>query len=70
MIQKIIRVGNSAGIIVPKKFLNENNFKICDQVEVEIWPIGSKYPERLKFMKQIDELIKRHGPALRELAKR
>ena len=66
MIQKIIRVGNSAAVIIPKKFLNENNFKIGDKVEIEIFPVGSKYKERLHFLKKIDELIKKHRPALEE----
>ncbi|OGY26571.1 MAG: hypothetical protein A2Z42_04825 [Candidatus Woykebacteria bacterium RBG_19FT_COMBO_43_10] len=70
MRQKIIKVGNSAAVTIPKKVLEENGFKIGDFVEVEIFPVGSKYPERLEFIKQIDKIIKNYRPALEELAKR
>jgi len=36
MIQKIIRVGNSAAISIPKKVLEEKNLKIGDLAEVDI----------------------------------
>ena len=35
MIQKIIRVGNSAAITIPKEFVKEAGFKIGDEMVVE-----------------------------------
>lgn len=36
MIQKILKVGSSAAVIIPKKFLEELNLKIGDSVVVSI----------------------------------
>lgn len=70
MIQKIIRIGNSAGVIIPKSVLKDNNFRIGDKVEIEIFPLGSRYSERLRFIQKIDDIIKKHGPVFEELSKK
>ncbi len=36
MIQKLIRIGTSAAVIIPKKSLEELGFRIGDNVKVEI----------------------------------
>ncbi|MBI2029435.1 AbrB/MazE/SpoVT family DNA-binding domain-containing protein [Candidatus Gottesmanbacteria bacterium] len=36
MIQKIIKVGNSAAITIPKEFLQSANYKIGEEVALEI----------------------------------
>jgi len=70
MIQKVIKVGNSLAVTIPRNVVKENNLRVGSSIELEIFPVGSKYPERLKFLKHIDELIERHRPALEELSRR
>lgn len=35
MIQKIIKIGNSAGIIIPKAFMAELNWRVGDKIVIE-----------------------------------
>ncbi|OGY26477.1 MAG: hypothetical protein A2Z11_02555 [Candidatus Woykebacteria bacterium RBG_16_43_9] len=59
MRQKIIKVGNFAAVTIPKKVREENGFKIGDFVDVEIFPVGDKYSERLEFLKRVDKIIEK-----------
>lgn len=70
MIQKIIRVGNSAAVSIPKKLLEEKNLKIGDLAEVDI---QAKNPHKKmvltpEFLKWVDKYIVNNRPALDELA--
>lgn len=38
MIQKIIKVGNSAAITIPKEFLREAHIRIGEEIAVETYP--------------------------------
>lgn len=70
MIQKIIRVGNSAAVSIPKKTLEEKNLKIGDLAEVDIQPKKTHKKMALtpEFLKWVDKYIKNNRPALEELA--
>ncbi len=70
MIQKIIRVGNSAAVSIPKKLLEEKNLKIGDLAEVDIQPKVSHKKMALtpEFLKWVDKYIDNNRPALKELA--
>jgi len=70
MIQKIIRVGNSAAISIPKKVLEEKNLKIGDLAEVDIQSKKAQKKIALtpEFLKWVDKYIAHNRPALNELA--
>ena len=67
MRQKIIQVGDSTAVIVPKKILAERGLKVGDDAEIELRPT-------FKASQEIHDLtqgiISKYRPALEELAKR
>lgn len=67
MRQKIIRVGNSAAVIVPKKILEEKGLKVGEEADIDVRPTFEADPEIHELTKKI---IKNYRPALEELAKR
>ena len=80
MIQKIIKVGNSAAITIPKDFLNGTGFKIGDEIKVEADTVAkmmiikspkqgdyrSLTPEFFKWLKDISE---KHEDTIKALAR-
>ena len=79
MMQKLIQIGNSVGIIIPQVFRNEAGLKPGDKVEVKLKGndvVLSRSKRELsggvnaKFMKIVDEFITEHEAVLNELAKR
>lgn len=84
MLQKVIKVGNSAAVTIPKIILQETGLEIGDSVEVagikkpikvEIIPRKTKVLRRgsgitKSFTRSVDEFIKTYRPVLEELAKR
>lgn len=81
MIQKIINVGNSTAIIIPREFLNESGLKIGDEMIIEMntkrqlllikpksyLPKVSLTPE---FFEWLDNFTKEYQPILKKLASR
>ena len=65
MIQKIIRVGNSVAVVIPKKVLEEKRIKVGDSVNVSVNPIFTVDRE---IHDLTQKLIKQYRPALEELA--
>lgn len=74
MIQKLLKVGSSAAVTIPKKSLKELGLKIGDEVRVAvdakektviIEPANKVSREVLSWT---DSFIKRYRPALRALA--
>ena len=71
MVQQLISIGNSVGVIIPKNILKEKNIKIGDQVELDIKTIKSSASGvDVRFMKMVDEFIEEHKDVLQSLAKR
>lgn len=78
MVQTVINIGNSAGIIIPQKILNTSGIKLGDKVLVE--EKGKKIsitqtPKKtggvdIKFMKMLDEFIEEHKDVLQALSER
>lgn len=79
MIQKIIKVGNSFAITLPRGFIKEAGFKSGDEVEVEtdkelklmlVKPKGSNIQTSItpEFKSWLDNFIKENKKALTELA--
>lgn len=80
MKQKIIKIGNSTGIIIPQKAREATGIKLGDSVMVgtygnslKITPLKKKTEEGevdAKFMKMVDEFLTEHEDVLKELANR
>lgn len=76
---KIRKIGNSAGIIIPKEVRKETGLKLGDAVMVGmhghsiiISPQKKKRKKDItnKFVKMVDEFITEHEDVLEELAKK
>ena len=72
MIQKIIRVGNSVAVTIPKKVLEEKNLKVGQLAEVDVQPVSKTRKITLtpSFLKWVDKYIENNRPALEELARK
>ncbi len=81
MKQKIIAVGNSAAVTIPKDFLKESDMQIGDEIIVETNLVdNSVLIKSKKSSKKVDigadldtwadDFIKKFRPALEELAKK
>ena len=79
MIQKIIRVGNSLGIIIPNEVARKSNLKVGKKVFIDKDPNGStvlisenantfKSSVTPDFLKIVNSINKKYGTALRNLA--
>ena len=70
MRQKIIKVGNSAAVTIPKKILEEKGLQVGQEADIEISPIGRRTAVSPEFLSWVDNYIKKNRPALEELAKK
>ena len=79
MAQKILKVGSSAAVTIPKASLEELGLKIGDQVKVEvdknkkivsIQPITKLSPQDERVAKLTLRFIERYRKDLEELARR
>ena len=79
MQQKVIQIGNSAGIVIPQSIRKEVGLKPGSKVTIEkkgddivISPQAKKLAGGVdaKFMKSVDEFMEEHEDVLKELAKR
>lgn len=76
MVQKVLKVGSSAAVIIPKKSLQELGLKIGDQVRVEIDKKKKIFVMRpmvtidKELMDWTKKFIERYRPALEALAKK
>ena len=80
MLQKLIQIGNSTGIIIPNSLLNELNLKEGNQVIIEkdesgkFLTVANKNVIRKKarfsprFSAILEKVNKQYGQALRQLA--
>ena len=67
MMQKVIQIGSSAGVIIPKKTLEELSVSIGDEVNVVIEP--RVHADR-EFYEWTKKFIDTYRPALRALAEK
>ena len=80
MKQKLIKIGNSTGIILPKHLQNEVGLTLGDSVSVGaqantlvITPLRKEKKSGsvdAKFMKMVDEFLTEHEDVLEKLANR
>lgn len=70
MQRKIIRVGTSAAVIIPRPKLEELNVGIGDRVFVEVFsrPRAAKQAVDPAVIQWTDQFIKKYKPLLKKLA--
>ena len=78
MTQKVIQIGNSAGIILPQIIRNDNDIHIGDELEFQQEVKGilikkvktkkKKSPVTTQFAQMVDEFMRDHADVLQELA--
>ena len=79
MTQKIVRVGNSAAVTIPKSFLDEINLQIGDEIDVQndkdlkimvIKPKNSSTQTQItpEFKNWLDNFMASNSATLKELA--
>lgn len=59
MRRKIIQVGTSAAVILPKSILNETQTKIGDEVEIHVQKVGTDHRPPLQISSEVIEWTKR-----------
>ncbi len=69
MVQKVIKIGTSAGVTIPKKQLSELGISIGDDVKITIEPIA-KDVKHSNLMSEYDAFVAEYGQALKNLANR
>ncbi len=68
MVQKIIKIGSSAGVTIPKKQLDELSLRVGDEVRINLEPV--KKDRHTKLMREYDAFVKQYGQTLKNLARR
>lgn len=68
MTQKIIRIGSSAGITIPKKQLKELGLAVGDEVKYSLTPV--KKLKHDKLMKDYETFVSEYGQTLKNLSDR
>lgn len=69
MVQKVIKIGTSAGVTIPKKQLDEMGIAIGDEITISIKPLG-KQNKHAQLMKEYDKFVEQYGQTLKNLAGR
>lgn len=71
MQRKLIKVGTSAAVLIPKSVMDEQGMKIGDQVHVEVSKkarVGSQKDIDPAVLEWTEKLRKRYQPMLKKLA--
>lgn len=69
MVQKVIKIGSSAGVTIPKKQLDELGIRIGDDVNIAIKRV-SKHDKHAKLMSEYAAFVKQYGQTLKNLSDR
>jgi len=67
MTQKIIQIGTSAGVTIPKKQLEELGLKVGDEINIDIRPTRGQLKE---FADELDKFMDIYDQDLKNLAQR
>lgn len=70
-IQKVIRIGSSAGVTLPAKDLKRLGIKPGDEIKLN-YSLAGRVPDsdKLELVEITQKLIKRHKQALKNLSQR
>jgi|GEM_PF-2516873 antitoxin component of MazEF toxin-antitoxin module len=64
---KITKIGNSQGVRIPKKQLQDMNLSVGDEIEIEIKAVRG---DLKKFSEELDNFFDKHKTDLKNLANR
>jgi antitoxin component of MazEF toxin-antitoxin module len=67
MVQKIIQIGSSAGVTIPKKQLEQMGLTVGDEVQIDVKPVQAGLK---KFSDELDRFMDLYDDDLKNLAKR
>ena len=78
--QKVIKIGNSFGVIIPLNLLKSVNLKVGDEVDIEVIKgtntimisakrNKNKIMKKIEFFNWLNESAKKHKKLIKELAK-
>jgi len=70
MAQKVIKIGSSLGVTIPKKELSELNIIAGDEVEISIRKKSTKAIKHEQLLKNLEGFMKTYDQDLKNLAKR
>lgn len=70
MVQKVIKIGTSAGVTIPKKQLQELNIAIGDEVEFTIAKKVDKPIKHAQLLKDLEGFMNTYDQDLKNLADR
>jgi len=65
---KVIKIGSSAGVIIPKKELNAKGIKIGDEIDHVYKLAKGRYQQKL--VNEYQAFVAEYGQTLKNLAKR
>ena len=69
MVQKVIKIGSSLGVTIPKKQLDELKLGVGDEVRISLEPIHKDKAQE-KLMEDYDRFVRQYGQTLKNLASR
>jgi len=70
MVQKVIKIGSSLGITIPKKEVSELNIVAGDEVEISIRKKSSRFAKHEQLLKDLEDFMNTYNQDLKNLAKR
>ena len=70
MTQKVIKIGSSAGVTIPKRQLTELGLGVGDEVKITIEAVNQSSQPHSKLMTEYQDFVKHYGQTLKNLAKR
>lgn len=70
MVQKVIKIGSSLGVTIPKKDVNKLNIVVGDEVEISILKKSSKFAKHEQLLKDLGDFMDTYDQDLKNLAKR
>ena len=70
MTQKLLQIGSSVGVTVPKQYLIKQGLKVGDEVEISIKPAHKISDEDEKIAKLTLKFINRYRKDLEALARK
>ncbi len=70
MVQKLIKIGTSTGLIVPKKQLDELDLRAGDEIDFTISKRASNTVKHSQLLKDLEGFMNTYDQDLQNLAKR
>lgn len=70
MVQKVIKIGDSLGVTIPKKEARELSLVPGDEVDVSIRKKSSKFDKHEQLLSDLEEFMNTYDQDLKNLARR